>query len=203
MAWLEDEEDDSDDEEDTEDDSDYVDDDEGSEEDTDVASSEEDEVDEVTFSAQIQKEAMDLQKDLALVDRTELELMDRGCEQVVPGGALAQSSPTEEESAPDPQQYLQDRKRRISFCASNVYYNQKGRMRTGPASFPGGDDVTEVGNGAANVSEGPSANSRPRKTYQQCPPFVPQLFDEENGVEDKSDESTEGSGSTGGLKLVA
>ncbi|KAG0355247.1 hypothetical protein BG005_005836, partial [Podila minutissima] len=192
VAWLEDEEDDSDDEEDTENDSDYVDDDSDSEEDTDVASSEEDEVDEVTFNAQIQQEALDLQKDLALVDHAEQELMDKGCEQIVPGGVPVQSTQAGNESAPDPQQYLQDRKRRISFCASNVYYSQKGRMRTGPACFPGGDDITEDGNGIVNVS-GPSATSRPRKTYQQCPPFVPQLSDEEDEVEDESDESTEGS----------
>ncbi|KAG0028355.1 hypothetical protein BGZ81_004806 [Podila clonocystis] len=203
VAWLEDEDDDSDDEEDTEDDSDYMDDDSDSEEDTDVASSEEDEVDEVTFNAQLQREALDLQKDMALVDRTELGLMDKGCEQIVPEGALAQSSQAEDENAPDPQQYLQDRKRRISFCASSVYYNQNGRMRTGPAYFPGGDDVTEVGNGFANVSGGPNATNRPRKTYQQCPPFVPQLSDEDDEVEEESDESIEGSGSSDGPKLVA
>lgn len=117
-------------------------------------------------------------------------------EQIVPGGALDQSGRAEDDdkddAVPDPQQCLQDRKRRISFCASNVYYNQKGRMRTGPACFPGGDDVADAGKGVVDVSQGPSATSRPRKTYQQCPPFVPQLSDEEDEVEDESDESTEG-----------
>ncbi|KAG0096186.1 hypothetical protein BGZ93_004891 [Podila epicladia] len=171
VAWLEDEEDDSDDEEDSANDSDY-----------------EDEVDEVTFNAKIQKEALDLQKDLALVDRAEQELIDKSCEQIVPGGAPLQTTQEGNGSAPGPQQYVQDRKRRISFSASNVYYNQKGRMRTEPACFPGGDDVTEDENGIVNVLGGPNATNRPRKTYQQCPPFVPQLSDEEDEVEDESDD---------------
>ncbi|KAF9394552.1 hypothetical protein CPC16_010976 [Podila verticillata] len=185
VAWLEDEEDDSDDEN-TEDDSDYVDDEdeEDSEDDSDVASSDDDEADEATFDAQIQKEALDLQKDLTLV------------EQIVSAGALDQSSRAEDEDkddvVPDPQQYLQDRKRRISFCASNVYYNQKGRMRTGPAYFPGGDDILDTGDSVMDVSGDPSTTSRPRKTYQQCPPFIPQLSDEEDEVENESDESTDG-----------